>query len=167
MRLRTVYSPSAPRGRMALLDPELAAAYGDLQDRLGPDHQAVANRAQRPPRQARDHPGGPCPHRSRRAATQTVPFAGPATGSQYAAPRIRIRQGDRIVVDEVGMLDLEATHALLEIVDRTGAGVALVGDQHQALPVGHSGAMALFWLVPLAKSNSRQSTASGIQPGRG
>ncbi|WP_410908755.1 AAA family ATPase, partial [Priestia sp. SIMBA_032] len=25
------------------------------------------------------------------------------------------------------------------------ASVALVGDQYQALPVGHSGAMALFW----------------------
>lgn len=43
------------------------------------------------------------------------------------------------------MLDLEAANALLEVVARTGADIALVGDQHQALPVGHSGAMALFW----------------------
>ena len=35
--------------------------------------------------------------------------------------------------------------ALLDVVERTGAGVAVVGDEHQALPVGHSGAMALFW----------------------
>ncbi|WP_256921983.1 AAA family ATPase [Leifsonia sp. NCR5] len=69
----------------------------------------------------------------------------PATGVQYAGPRIGISAGDRIVVDEAGMLDLEAANALLDIIGRTGAGVALVGDQHQALPVGHSGAMALFW----------------------
>lgn len=43
------------------------------------------------------------------------------------------------------MLDLEAANALLDVVNRTGASVAVVGDQHQALPVGHSGAMALFW----------------------
>jgi ATP-dependent exoDNAse (exonuclease V) alpha subunit len=69
----------------------------------------------------------------------------PTTGAQYVGPRIGIRSGDRIVVDEAGMLDLEAASALLDIVDRTGASVALVGDQYQALPVGHSGAMALFW----------------------
>ncbi|WP_431246404.1 AAA family ATPase [Leifsonia xyli] len=69
----------------------------------------------------------------------------PTTGHQYLGPRTLIRVGDRIVVDEAGMLDLEAANALLDVVDRTGAGVAFVGDQHQALPVGHSGAMALFW----------------------
>jgi hypothetical protein len=67
------------------------------------------------------------------------------TGVSYNGPGIRIRKGDRIVVDEAGMLDLEAAHALLDVLDRTGAGIALVGDDHQALPVGHSGAMALFW----------------------
>ena len=69
----------------------------------------------------------------------------PATARTYIGPRIRIRPGDRILVDEAGMLDLEAASALIDVLDRTGAGVALVGDEHQALPVGHSGAMALFW----------------------
>ncbi|MCI0156565.1 AAA family ATPase [Leifsonia shinshuensis] len=69
----------------------------------------------------------------------------PANGREYAGPRLGIGPGDRIVVDEAGMLDLESANALLDIVGRTGAGVALVGDQNQALPVGHSGAMALFW----------------------
>ena len=69
----------------------------------------------------------------------------PTTGARFSGPSIRIRPGDRIVVDEAGMLDMEAANALLDIVGRTGAGVALVGDQYQALPVGHSGAMALFW----------------------
>ncbi|SEB10086.1 AAA family ATPase [Leifsonia sp. 21MFCrub1.1] len=69
----------------------------------------------------------------------------PITGVEYAGPRVRIRPGDRIVVDEAGMLDLEAASALLDVLHRTGASVAVVGDQHQALPVGHSGAMALFW----------------------
>ncbi|NUU07670.1 AAA family ATPase [Leifsonia sp. C5G2] len=69
----------------------------------------------------------------------------PPTGGSYRGPRTRIDPGDRIVVDEAGMLDLEAASALCDIVRATGAGVALVGDQYQALPVGHSGAMALFW----------------------
>lgn len=68
-----------------------------------------------------------------------------ASGGVYRGPRISINPGDRIVVDEAGMLDLEAASALLDVVHATGAGVALVGDEHQALPVGHSGAMALFW----------------------
>ncbi|MDN4597629.1 AAA family ATPase [Leifsonia virtsii] len=67
-----------------------------------------------------------------------------ATGRRYQGPRTRIRPGDRIVVDEAGMLDLEAANALIDIIHRTGATVAVVGDDYQALPVGHSGAMALF-----------------------
>ncbi|KQR54930.1 hypothetical protein ASF88_04225 [Leifsonia sp. Leaf336] len=69
----------------------------------------------------------------------------PASGRTYLGPRISIHPADRIVVDEAGMLDLEAASALLDVVRDTGVGVALVGDQQQALPVGHSGAMALFW----------------------
>jgi len=68
----------------------------------------------------------------------------PTTGQQYQGPRIRIRPGDRIVVDEAGMLDLEATNGLIDILHRTDATVAVVGDDYQAVPVGHSGAMALF-----------------------
>jgi ATP-dependent exoDNAse (exonuclease V) alpha subunit len=69
----------------------------------------------------------------------------PTSGRAYGGPRITLNPGDRIVVDEAGMLDLESASALLDVVHATGAGIALVGDQRQALPVGHSGAMALFW----------------------
>lgn len=69
----------------------------------------------------------------------------PTSGGIYEGARTVIRPGDRIVVDEAGMLDLEAANALVEVLLRTGAGVAVVGDERQALPVGHSGAMALFW----------------------
>ena len=68
----------------------------------------------------------------------------PKTGRAYHGPRTHVRPGDRIVVDEAGMLDLEAANALVDVLQRTKAGVALVGDERQALPVGHSGAMALF-----------------------
>lgn len=68
----------------------------------------------------------------------------PTTGQGYRGPRTRVRPGDRIVVDEAGMLDLEAANALIDVINRTGATVAVVGDDYQALPVGHSGAMALF-----------------------
>jgi exodeoxyribonuclease V alpha subunit len=68
----------------------------------------------------------------------------PVTGHEYQGPRTTIHAGDRIVVDEAGMLELEAANALLEVLESTGANVAVVGDDYQALPVGHSGAMALF-----------------------
>ncbi|KQR51315.1 hypothetical protein ASF88_19320 [Leifsonia sp. Leaf336] len=77
--------------------------------------------------------------------TRLLPGAiDPTTGAEYRGPRIAIRPGDRIVVDEAGMLDLEAANALLDVIDRTRATIAVVGDDYQALPVGHSGAMALF-----------------------
>ncbi|MEY9853098.1 exodeoxyribonuclease V alpha subunit [Leifsonia sp. EB41] len=68
-----------------------------------------------------------------------------STGRTYEGPARRVAPGDRIVVDEAGMMELEAANALLEVVQQTGASIALVGDQRQALPVGHAGAMALFW----------------------
>lgn len=68
----------------------------------------------------------------------------PGSGHEYRGPLTLIRPGDRIVVDEAGMLELEAANALLGVLESTGANVAVVGDDYQALPVGHSGAMALF-----------------------
>ncbi|MFF2050325.1 AAA family ATPase [Leifsonia sp. NPDC058194] len=69
----------------------------------------------------------------------------PSTDRIYEGPRRPVTVGDRIVVDEAGMMELETANALLEIVQQTHASIALVGDQRQALPVGHSGAMALLW----------------------
>ncbi|MCK3769396.1 AAA family ATPase [Microbacterium aerolatum] len=68
----------------------------------------------------------------------------PSTGMIFRGPRhLRLGPGVRIVVDEAGMLDLHAADALTQLALETGAGVALVGDPHQASPVGHAGAMAL------------------------
>jgi len=65
------------------------------------------------------------------------------TGAAYDGPqRYPLRGGDRIVVDEAGMVDLQTANALAELVLETGAGMAMVGDPLQALPVGHAGAMA-------------------------
>jgi ATP-dependent exoDNAse (exonuclease V) alpha subunit len=55
-----------------------------------------------------------------------------------------LHRGDRIVVDEAGMLDLDAANALAQLALETGVGIAAVGDPNQALPIGHSGAMALL-----------------------
>ena len=52
--------------------------------------------------------------------------------------------GDRIVVDEASMVDLDAAHALAVVARETGAGIVMVGDQYQAMPVGHAGAMAML-----------------------
>lgn len=65
-----------------------------------------------------------------------------ATGAVYGGPtRYQLRSRDRIVVDEAGMVDLQAANVLVELAIENGAGLAFVGDTHQALPVGHAGAM--------------------------
>jgi exodeoxyribonuclease V alpha subunit len=67
----------------------------------------------------------------------------PNTGTVYRGPRHHpIAWGDRIVVDEAGMVDLQIANALAQLAADTGAGIAMIGDHLQALPVGHSGAMA-------------------------
>jgi exodeoxyribonuclease V alpha subunit len=69
----------------------------------------------------------------------------PSSGQTYRGPRAAmLRSGDRIVVDEAGMLDLQAAHALAIVAAQTGAGIAMIGDPRQAAPVGHRGAMATF-----------------------
>ncbi|WP_448256097.1 AAA family ATPase [Microbacterium aurum] len=65
------------------------------------------------------------------------------SGRRYAGPqRFPLSTGDRIVVDEAGMADLHTAHALAAVARQTGAGIAMIGDPLQAMPVGHSGAMA-------------------------
>ncbi|WP_344059222.1 MobF family relaxase [Microbacterium pumilum] len=67
----------------------------------------------------------------------------PQTGTTYDGPRrYPIAPDDRIVVDEAGMVDLHTANALATLAEETGAGIAMVGDHLQAMPVGHSGAMA-------------------------
>ncbi|MFB8191365.1 AAA family ATPase [Microbacterium sp. NPDC055988] len=69
----------------------------------------------------------------------------PVTGTEYTGPRrFPLERGDRIVVDEAGMVDLHTANALAAITRDTGVGIAMVGDHLQALPVGHSGAMSLM-----------------------
>lgn len=73
----------------------------------------------------------------------TIGEIDPAIGVAYAGPsRYRLVAGDRVVVDEAGMVDLHAANALATIAAESGAGIAMVGDHMQARPVGHSGAMA-------------------------
>lgn len=69
----------------------------------------------------------------------------PQTERAYRGPAetFILRPGDRVVVDEAGMMDLYTARALLAIVDETGAGIAKVGDPRQLDPTGHGGAMAL------------------------
>ncbi|WP_417564154.1 AAA family ATPase [Microbacterium sp.] len=73
----------------------------------------------------------------------SVGDADPTTGRVFEGPRrFVLDAGDRIVVDEAGMVDLHAANALAAVAADTGAGIAMVGDPLQARPVGHSGAMA-------------------------
>jgi exodeoxyribonuclease V alpha subunit len=69
--------------------------------------------------------------------------ADPISGVVYRGPgRFPLRSGDRIVVDEAGMVDLHTANMLAQVAIDGGAGIAMVGDHLQAMPVGHSGAMA-------------------------
>ncbi|WP_308291741.1 AAA family ATPase [Microbacterium jejuense] len=66
----------------------------------------------------------------------------PSTGAAYGGPtQYVLRSRDRIVVDEAGMVDLQTANVLVELAIEQGVGLAFVGDTHQALPVGHAGAM--------------------------
>ncbi|WP_425840952.1 ATP-dependent DNA helicase [Microbacterium sp. PA5] len=66
----------------------------------------------------------------------------PSTGAVYGGPTQHVlRSRDRIVVDEAGMVDLQTATVLVELAIEQGVGLAFVGDTHQALPVGHAGAM--------------------------
>lgn len=67
----------------------------------------------------------------------------PATGIVYTGPRRHpLVPGDRVVVDEAGMIELHAANALAQLAEDTGAGIVMIGDDLQARPVGHSGALA-------------------------
>ncbi|GAA5196549.1 AAA family ATPase [Microbacterium jejuense] len=66
----------------------------------------------------------------------------PRTGAVFGGPtQYVLRSRDRIVVDEAGMVDLQTANVLVELAIEQGVGLAFVGDTHQALPVGHAGAM--------------------------
>lgn len=69
--------------------------------------------------------------------------ADPETGSTYRGPvqEARLARGERIVVDEAGMLDQDSALALLHVADEAGATVALVGDRAQLSAVGRGGVL--------------------------
>ncbi len=69
--------------------------------------------------------------------------ADPDNGRTYTGPpaSARLRHGERVVVDEAGMLDQDTALALIRIADEAGAGLALVGDRAQLPAVGRGGVL--------------------------
>jgi thymidine kinase len=67
----------------------------------------------------------------------------PETGATYTGPSAtaRLTQGERVVVDEAGMLDQDTALALLTVADEHGATIALVGDRAQLSAVGRGGVL--------------------------
>jgi len=67
----------------------------------------------------------------------------PENGSTYTGPPddARLRRGERVVVDEAGMLDQDTALALLTIACESGATLALVGDRAQLAAVGRGGVL--------------------------
>src|SRR5690606_22245367 len=69
----------------------------------------------------------------------------PETGAAYTGPpkEARLRRGERIVVDEAGMLNQDTALALFTVTAETGATVALAGDRAQLSAVGRGGVLAM------------------------
>ncbi|ECH9476797.1 TrwC relaxase, partial [Salmonella enterica subsp. enterica] len=73
----------------------------------------------------------------------TVGDLDPETGTPYRSPTaaMRLSRGERVIVDEAGMLDQDTAHALLTVTVEAGATVALVGDRAQLPAVGRGGVL--------------------------
>lgn len=69
----------------------------------------------------------------------------PETGKTYGGPPAwaRLARGERIVVDEAGMLDQDSAIALFTVAGDAAATVALVGDRAQLPAVGRGGVLDL------------------------
>lgn len=67
----------------------------------------------------------------------------PDTGRTHTGPArdAVLRRGERVIVDEAGMLDQDTARALLTITAEAGATVALVGDRAQLPAVGRGGVL--------------------------
>lgn len=67
----------------------------------------------------------------------------PDTGGTYGGVPswARLARGERVVVDEAGMLDQDSAIALLTVTAKAGATVALVGDRAQLSAVGRGGVL--------------------------
>ena len=67
----------------------------------------------------------------------------PETGRIFIGPSetARLQVGERIVVDEAGMLDQDSALALLTVAAEAGATLALVGDRAQLPAVGRGGVL--------------------------
>jgi hypothetical protein len=65
----------------------------------------------------------------------------PDTGRRFTGPPrdAVLRRGERVIVDEAGMLDQDTAHALFTVTQEAGATVALVGDRAQLPAVGGAG----------------------------
>ncbi|MFC6356747.1 MobF family relaxase [Luethyella okanaganae] len=73
----------------------------------------------------------------------TVGDTDPATDAPYTGPAAsaRLVRGERIIVDEAGMLDQDTALALLTVADEHGATLALVGDRAQLAAIGRGGVL--------------------------
>ncbi|WP_240423024.1 AAA family ATPase [Leucobacter sp. wl10] len=67
----------------------------------------------------------------------------PDTGNIYTGPPrdAVLARGERVIVDEAGILDQDTAHALLAVTAEEGATVALVGDRTQLPAVGRGGVL--------------------------
>ncbi|MFV0373074.1 AAA family ATPase, partial [Microbacterium sp.] len=86
----------------------------------------------------------------------------PETGRTYRSPSegARLARGERVIVDEAGMLDQDTAIALLTVTAETGATVALVGDRAQLAAVGRGGVLDMAAQLRGARSTWPRCIAS-------
>lgn len=90
----------------------------------------------------------------------------PETDRPYAGPGASalLSRGERIVVDEAGMLDQHSALALLTVADESGATLALVGDRAQLAAVGR-GAVLDIAAELLPRVHSMTTVHRFVDPG--
>lgn len=77
----------------------------------------------------------------------------PGTGAVYRGPSegVRLAAGERVVVDEAGMLDQDTALALLTVIQESRATLALVGDRAQLAAVGRGGVLDIAASLTLGR----------------
>lgn len=90
----------------------------------------------------------------------------PETGRNYTGPpeAARLRRGERVVVDEAGMLDQDSALALFTVAAEHGATLALIGDRAQLPAVGRGGVLdmaAQIWSRTVDMNEVHRFTTPG------
>ena len=132
--LRTAIAVAAEHGRVSRVVAPTKKAAQIAEEELGVPATSVA---------ALVHAHGWRWNRDGAWTRLTLGDLDPDTGRTYSGPpkHAVLSPGERVIVDEAGMLDQDTAHALFTVTAEAGATVALVGDRAQLPAVGRGGVL--------------------------